>query len=136
MADAVSYLDDDDRTWAGARGETVAAYSIRLAGRVAINDAEFYAAGGRRLVIRHGPDDLLPEVRDTILDAASQAGYVGGGGASTVGPANARRTTWSFPGGCSRRPGVDPAAIVAAAAEVARRLDPGTWTIEADEDIP
>lgn len=96
------------------------------------DEAEFYAAGGRRLTVHHGATDLPREVRDAIDDAADRAGYIGGGLVGTSGPAHARRTTWSWSGRCSRRPGVEPAAIVAAAAEVARRCDPGTWRIDDD----
>lgn len=111
-------------------GETTAEWVKRMTALTAVDEAEFYAAGGRRLTIHHGPSYRLPRpVTDAIDRAAARAGYVGGGICGTSGPADARRTTWSYPATC----GGDPAAIVATTRDVARRLNPGTWTIDADD---
>ncbi|MEX5636615.1 hypothetical protein [Parafrankia sp. FMc2] len=111
-------------------GESVEAWVRRMAGLSAIDAAEFYAAGGRRLTIHHPGLERLPrDVHDVIDAAADQAGYTGGGGAGTLGALPARRTRWSWPGGH----GGDPAAIVAAATVAARQIVAGTgWTLEAD----
>ncbi len=114
-------------------GESIEAWVRRMAGLTAIDAAEFYAAGGRRLTIHHPGVERLPrEVHDAIDAAADRVGSIGGGGTGTLGALHARRTRWSWPGGH----GGDPAAVVAAATAVARRIVDGTgWTIETDAPL-
>lgn len=123
-------MDDDVRR---RPGETTEEWIARMAGLAAVHDAEFYAAGGRRLLVRHPGIDRLPEeLRDAIDAAAARAGYSGGGTVGTAGPREARRTRWSWPAGHN----CDPATVADAAATAARAHTPHGWTVHTDDDPP
>ncbi|CUU60855.1 hypothetical protein Ga0074812_14855 [Parafrankia irregularis] len=112
-------------------GETTEEWVVRMTGLVAVHDAEFYASGGRRLVVRHPGADRLPnDLRDVIDTAAHRAGYSGGGTVGTSGRLEERHTRWSWPAGH----GCDPATVADAAATAARAHTPAGWTVHTDDD--
>lgn len=112
-----------------------------LQAQVAVDEAEFYATGWRRLAVRYGlaPDDpaerqrheqLVQQLIDEVAAAADAAGYIGGGTTGhRVAHGGERHTTeWHWPSS-----DVPAADIVRAAREVAERLNPGHWQIDADD---
>lgn len=101
-----------------------------LAADAAVAEAELYAAGNRRLSVTHDTDhgtdhEMAVQVLvDAVDQVARDTGY-SGGGTFTNRPG---RTIWTWPS-----TDVPAGAVVRAAADQARRLNPGHWTIDADD---
>lgn len=122
--------------------QLAAAHRLReLQAEVAIDEAEFYASGRRRLTVHYGPapgdpterqrrQDLIDALVEQIEAAADGVGYVGGGltGHHATASGGRHTTVWSWPS-----TDVPAEAIVRAALAVAERLNPGHWRIDADD---